>query len=133
MIDYAEMLRDNANGVLATRNGEKIETRVFHCLFSEDNKLFFCTSAEKNVYAQLIADPDVSFCAFPRDFNPVLSVNGQAVFVEDLAVRKRAFDAFPMNVKVYGSADNPAFKVFAVEVEEFKTYSPSEGSRTYAV
>lgn len=131
MIDYAEILKKNAHGVLATRNGEKIETRVFLCLFAEDGKLFFSTDGGKNVYAQLVSNPAASFCAFSHDYNPVLSANGQAVIVDDAETRKRAFEAFPMTAKRYGSPDNPAFKVFYIAVEEFKTYSFAEGSKTY--
>lgn len=128
MIDYAELLKNNSHGVLATRNGDKVETRVFHCLFAEEGKVYFCTNSGKSVYAQLVANPSASFCAYPRDFTPVLSVNGTAVFVEDPETRKRAFESFPMNAKMYGSHENPAFKVFYIEAEEFRTYTFAEGT-----
>lgn len=78
MIDYAAILAANPNGVLATQDQGGVKTRVFQYLFSKGNKVYFCTSNQKPVYAQIQAHPYVSFCTYPADFTPVLSVNGRA-------------------------------------------------------
>ena len=61
MINYAEILSQNPNGVLATREGEGIKTRVFQYLFSEENKVYFCTNSQKPVYEQLMENQNVSY------------------------------------------------------------------------
>lgn len=62
MIDLEKILRENPNGVLATRNGDGVATRIFQFLFMEDgNKVYFCTESDKPVYRQLTANPKVSF------------------------------------------------------------------------
>lgn len=48
MIDYAAVLKENPNGVLATQDGSKGKTRVFQYLFTDGNKVYFCTSNKKN-------------------------------------------------------------------------------------
>ena len=54
MIDLEKILRENPNGVLATRNGDGVATRIFQFLFMEDgNKVYFCTESDKPVYRQL--------------------------------------------------------------------------------
>ena len=131
MVIYSEILQANPCGVLATQDGEKVKTRVFQYLFTDGNKVFFCTNSEKSVYAQLQANPNVSFCTFTSDFAPVLSVNGKAIFVEDLALKKRALDENPLIKGIYNTPDNPIFKLFYIDAEEVETFSFAEGPKTY--
>jgi uncharacterized pyridoxamine 5'-phosphate oxidase family protein len=133
MIDFAAILKATQNGVLATADGDKVKTRVFQYLFSDGNKVYFCTSSEKTVYAQIKANPNVSFCTYPQDFNPVLSVNGKAVFVEDAVLKARALDENPSIKGIYKIPDNPVFKIFYIAVEEVETFSFNEGPKTYTV
>lgn len=133
MIDYAVILKKNPNGVLATQDGSRVKTRVFQYLFAEEGKVYFCTSNEKPVYAQLRANPEVSFCTYAPDFAPVLSVNGKAVFVDDRALKARALEENPGIKGIYQTADNPVFELFYMQVEEVETFSFAEGPKTYRV
>lgn len=133
MISFAELLKANPNGVLATADSGKITTRVFQYLFADGNKVYFCTSNQKAVCAQLKANPSVSFCTYPADFNPVLSINGKAVFTDDLALKARALDENPMIKGIYNEAANPVFELFYIDVEEVETFSFAEGPKVYTV
>jgi uncharacterized pyridoxamine 5'-phosphate oxidase family protein len=133
MIDFASILKTNPNGVLATYDGQGIRTRVFQYLFADGNKVYFCTSNEKPVYNQLTAHPNVSFCTYPADFNPVLSINGKVVFVDDIALKTRALDENPLIKGIYNTPDNPVFKIFYIAVEQVETFSFAEGPKSYRV
>ncbi len=127
---FEEILKANPNGVFATQDGMAVRTRVFQFLFIEGNRVYFCTSNEKAVYKQLQANPQVSFCVHPANFSPVLSVNGRAIFTENLALKTRALDENPMIKGIYGGPDNPIFKLFYIEPEEVTTFSFTEGEKT---
>ncbi|MDR2928600.1 MAG: hypothetical protein LBV41_10475, partial [Cytophagaceae bacterium] len=99
---------------------------------AEENRVYFCTSSEKSVYAQLQANPNVSFCTHPQNFSPVLSVNGKVVFVEDLSLKAKALDENPLIKGIYNTPDNPIFKLFYIETEEIVTFSFVEGEKTYS-
>jgi uncharacterized pyridoxamine 5'-phosphate oxidase family protein len=131
MIDFAKILAENPNGVLATVVEGKPATRVFQCLFADGNKVYFCTADEKPVYAQILANPYVSFCTHPQNFATVLSVNGKAVFVDDIALKTRALDENPPIKEIYGGPDNPGFQLFYIDVTEVKTFSFEEGSKSH--
>jgi uncharacterized pyridoxamine 5'-phosphate oxidase family protein len=133
MFDYASVLKANPCGVLATQNGEGVGTRVFHFLFSDGNKVYFCTSSQKPVYEQIMKKPNVSFCAYPANFNPVVSLRGKAVFVDDIALKTRALDENPDIKGIYGSPDNPVFKLFYIDVKEVETFTFDEGTKTYTL
>ena len=133
MIDYAAILKQTPNGVLATQDGDGVRTRVFQYLFADGNKVYFCTSSQKPVYKQLKANSKVSFCTYPADFNPVLSLNGIAVFVDDIALKTRALDENPMIKGIYNTADNPIFQLFYIDVKEVETFSFAEGPKSYTI
>ena len=85
MIDYVGIFKANPSGVLATIDGNSVKTRVFQFLFADGKKLYFCTNSEKPVYAQLRANPNVSFCV-AGDFSPVVSVGGKVSFTDDMTL-----------------------------------------------
>ena len=131
MFDFASILKENPNGVLASQNGHKVKTRVFQYLFSEENKVYFCTSSEKPVFAQIKAHPYVSFCTHTANYTPVVSVSGKAIFVEDMALKARALEENPGIKDIYKRPDNPVFSLFYIEVEEVETFSFAEGPQTF--
>ena len=133
MIDFNAILKANPNGVLATQDGQGVKTRVFQFLFADGNKVYFCTSSEKPVYKQLTAHPHVSFCTYSANFSPVLSINGKAVFVDDISLKTRALDENPPIKGIYNTPDNPVFKIFYIAVEEVETFSFAEGPQSYKV
>ncbi|MDR2902660.1 MAG: pyridoxamine 5'-phosphate oxidase family protein [Lactobacillales bacterium] len=131
MIDYKKILSENACGVLATQDKNRIRTRVFHYLFSIGDKAYFCTSNEKDVYRQLKFNPAVSFCTYSDAFNPVLSIDGSAVFSTDKELKKRALDENPEIKKIYKSPDNLAFELFYIDIEEIKVFDFKNGPRKF--
>jgi len=130
MIDFKEILDKKLNGVLATIDGNTVKTRIFESLWVEDNKVYFCTGSQKDVYKQLLNNPNASFCV-ENKFSPVLSVNGEVSFSEDLKHKEKAFEILPMLKNLYQTPENPNFKVFYIDVKEVKTFSYSEGPKEY--
>lgn len=133
MLDFITILEKTPNGVLATHDGAKLKTRVFQYLFAEGNKVYFCTNSEKPVYAQLQANSNISFCTYPADYAIVLSINGKAVFDEDMALKTRALDENPLIKGLYKTPENPVLKIFHMDVDEVETFSFTEGPKTYNI
>ena len=131
MIDYEAILRANPSGVFATQDGDGVKTRVFRYLFANGNNVYFCTSSQKPVYKQLQTNPNVSFCTYATGFNPVLSISGKAVFVDDIALKTRVLNENPQVKRIFDTPDNPIFRLFYVEVTEVETFSFSEGPKKY--
>jgi uncharacterized pyridoxamine 5'-phosphate oxidase family protein len=121
--DFIHILEEYRDGVLANRNGEKLRTQIMTFSFAEGNRAFFCTTNDKPLYAQLVAFPHVSFCTFPADWEPVVSLNGRVIFVEDRELRERALESNYYAKRHFVSVDNPLLEVFYIYVEEIETYS----------
>jgi uncharacterized pyridoxamine 5'-phosphate oxidase family protein len=63
----------------------------------------------------------------------VVSINGKAVFVEDITLKARALDENPGIKGIFKTPDNPAFKIFYIDTEEVETFSFTEGPKTYTL
>lgn len=132
MINFEEILNKKVNGILATINEGKPQTRIFQSLWAENNKVYFCTGAQKDVYKQLVSNPNASFCV-ENKFSPVLSLNGEVSFSDELEYKKRAFEILPMLETVYQTPTNENFKVFYIDIKEVKTFSYADGSKEYSL
>lgn len=133
MINYLEKLTANPNGVLATQENSKIKTRVFQFLFAEGSNAYFCTSNEKDVYSQIKTNNYVSFCVNTSNYSEVLSINGKATFINDIELKNRILEMYPMIKGIFKSGDNPIFETFYIAIEEVETFSFTEGSNKFKV
>ena len=133
MKNFDNILKTNLYGVFTTVDGEKPKTRVFQYLFTVDDKIYFGTTNNKPVYEQLVKNPNVSYCTFSKDFDPVLSVNGRVIFDNNMQLKERAMNEYPSIKNLYHSPDNPIFEIFYIDVEEYVTFSFAKGSETINV
>ena len=131
---FVKILQEHPNGVLANRNGEMIRTQIISFQFAEGNKVFFGTGSEKPLYRQLIQFPYVSYCTYPEDFEPVLSLSGKVVFTDDNDLKERAFNGDGYASRFlrnhYKTLDNPNLKIFYIDVDEIETYG-ADGVKIY--
>ena len=129
--EFVHILEEYRDGVLANRNGEKLRTQIITFSFAEGNRAYFCTTNDKPMYAQLVAHPNVSYCTYPPNWEPVLSLNGKVVFEKDNALKERALESNYYAKRNFKSIENPLLEVFYIDVEEIETYG-SEGPNVYA-
>ena len=124
---FDEMLKNNLYGVMATVEQDRPQTRVFQYLFMVEGKVYFGTTNNKPVYEQMKNNPYVSYCTYGTDFEPVLSVNGRAVFEDNREVKERAMQEYPAIKDLYHSPDNPIVEVFYIDVDEVVTFDFQKG------
>jgi hypothetical protein len=65
---------------------------INHRFLAENNKVYSCTGAKKDVYKQLVSNPKASFCV-ENKFAPVLSVNGEVSILDISALLTPDFSA----------------------------------------
>lgn len=111
MDEILKFLGNHATFYLATMEGNRPRVRPFGFAMEFDNKLYLCTGNQKKVYAQLKKDPACELCAMNSD-GEWLRLSGKAVFDNNPAAKKKAFDVSPSLKEIYGAPDNPTFEVF---------------------
>ena len=114
MQEVLEFLKTNRTVFMATSDQGAARVRPFGFMFEKDGRLWFCTSKQKEVYAQLQADPRLEFSGTSPDMVTV-RVKGEANFDDQMEIKRRIIEENPMVGSIYGSADNPDFTVFSID------------------
>ena len=109
-----EFLQQNPAQYLATvgRDG-KAKCRPFMFVLAKDNKLWFSTNNTKDVYKDMLANPEIEISTSSPSY-AWIRLNGKAVFENNMAAKEMCI-ANPIVKGQYGEATNPIFEVFYLE------------------
>ena len=111
MQKVVEFLQKNPVQYLATvgRDG-KAKCRPFMFCFEQDGKLWFCTNNTKDVYKDMLANPEVEVSVSSPEY-AWIRLHGKAVFEDNKSVKEGCMNN-PIVKGQYQTADNPIFEVF---------------------
>ena len=70
-----EFLKANPVFHIATVDGNKARVRPFGFKMERNNTLYFCTGKAKDVYKQLVQNPDIEISAMGPDNMPQMAVS----------------------------------------------------------
>lgn len=133
MNEVVKFLMENPVQYFATVGKDnKAKVRPFQFMIEYDGKLWFCTNNEKNVYAEMQANPYVEVCVSTPKFEWI-RLNGKAVFKNDMDVKEKVIAASPLVKNLYKTASNPIFEVFYLDeakatIADFSGNPPTEYS-----
>lgn len=130
MKKVVEFLQANPVQYLATvgRDG-KAKCRPFMFCFEREDKLWFCTNNTKDVYKDLLENPEVEVSVASPDYAWV-RLAGKAIFENDMTVKEACMNN-PIVKGQYQNAENPIFKVFYLKnphgvIADFSGNAPYE-------
>jgi|GEM_PF-915876 len=112
--DVAAFLEKSGHFYLATcdmQGGARV--RPIKYTFVMDNALLFVTAKKKEMYTQLVANPNVELSRTAADGSAYLRYKGKAVLNGDEAVKAKVLEAFPFFGKNFGDG----LAIFLVEPE----------------
>lgn len=110
-----EYLKSNPVQYLATVGLDgKPKCRPFMFATEYDGKLWFCTSNQKDVYRELIANPSMELTVSAPNFS-WCRISGDIRFENSSEVKQLCINNIPIVKQIYQSADNPIFEVFCLE------------------
>ena len=130
MKEVVEFLQANPVQYLATvgRDG-KAKCRPFMFCFEKDNRLWFCTNNQKDVYKDMQANPEVEVSVSTPTY-AWIRLNGKVVFENNMEVKEECMNN-PIVKGQYNSANNPIFEVYYLEdahavIADFSGNPPKE-------
>ena len=111
MQEVIQFLNENPVQYLATvgRDG-KAKCRPFMFSGEKDGKLWFCTNNTKEVYQDMLANPEIELSVASPAY-AWIRLNGKAVFEDNRAVKEMCLEN-PIVKGQYQTPDNPIFVVF---------------------
>ena len=128
--EVVTFLQENPVQYLATigRDG-KAKCRPFMFCFEQDGKLWFCTNNTKEVYKDMLANPNIEVSVSSPSY-AWIRLHGKVVFENNREVKKGCMNN-PIVKGQYQTADNPIFEVFYLEdaqavIADFSGNPPKE-------
>lgn len=130
MNEVVKFLTENPVQILATigRDG-KAKARPFMFCLEHDNKLWFCTNNQKDVYKDMQENPYIEISASSPQY-AWIRLNGKAMFENNIEVKNSCLKN-PLVQGQYQTADNPIFEVFYLAdakavISDFSGLPPKE-------
>ncbi len=118
-----EFLKANPVFHLATVDGTKARVRPFGFTMIRDNKLYLCTNKTKDVYKQLVKNPDIEISGMGTD-NTWLRIHGKIAFDDSREAKAQAFSEAPNLLRLYPKgADDEIFVTFYFTEAQATLYS----------
>lgn len=133
MFDFARFLENNPNGTMGVSDGSTVTMRFMRYLFNQDNRVFFSTSAKKDLFRKIRENPHVTFSTHQPNFGKALSLYGTVEVCEDLPLKRRVLDESSLIRDIFSSADNPDFVLFYIFVETIETLESNGAVEKYQV
>lgn len=100
--DVAAFLEKEGYFYLATVEADGARVRPIKYVMVADNKLLFVTSAKKEMYPQLVKNPNVELARTAADGSAYLRYKGKAVLCTDADVKAKLAELQPSFSKKFG-------------------------------
>jgi len=108
---------------LATVDGTKARVRPFGFIMKRNDALYFCTNKTKDVYKQMVKNPDVEISSLGTDGKWV-RLRGKVVFDDSREAKVQAFKESDMLLQIYPKgADDETFVTFYLTDAQATLYS----------
>jgi uncharacterized pyridoxamine 5'-phosphate oxidase family protein len=107
-----QFLKTNAVFHIATVDGAKGRVRPFGFVMKWKDSLYFCTNKTKDVYKQMVQNPDIEISAMGSN-GTWLRIRGRIAFDDSRETKAQTFLEAPNLLKVYTKgADDEIFVTF---------------------
>ena len=116
MNEISSFLRETKTFFLATSDNGIPKVRPFGALAEYEGKIYFVTSNTKEVFKQIVANPNVCICACDNNRKWV-RIAGIAKFDKNPAAKQKMLNDNPnlLKLKRYSSAADPTMEVFYLD------------------
>ena len=117
-----EFIKANPGFHLATVDGDKARVRPFGFVMKRNDALYFCTNKGKDVYKQLVKNPEIEISDMGKD--SWLRIRGRIAFDDSREAKAQAFEVMPELLRMYPKgADEELFVTFYFTEAEAKLFS----------
>jgi len=124
-----EFLKANQVFHLATVDGSKARVRPFGFTMVRNKALYFCTNKTKDVYKQMVKNPDIEISGMGAE-GTWLRVRGKVAFDDSRETKAQAFEEAPMLLRIYPKgADDETYVTFYFTEAKATLYSFTEAPK----
>ncbi len=118
-----DFLRSHRDVAFATVENGKPKIRVFQIMQIDGETLYFATSAKKEVYRQLQANPSIELLAMEGDIS--VRVGGKADFNVEDAMQRKIYEGSAILQRLYPSYDSMAYFSLKIKMVDYYDLKPT--------
>jgi pyridoxamine 5'-phosphate oxidase len=116
--EIIEFINKNPACNLATCEQQQPRVRGMLTYKADEKGILFTTGSTKDLYQQIVANPNVELCYFNKETNTQIRVTGKAKVLEDLDLKKQIVKDFSFLQPVVDQFGYEALAVFRVVAAE---------------
>ena len=94
LTECVKFANENPVTYIATADGDQPRVRAFAMWFADNTGFYYHTGSPKNVYRQLVKNPNVELCFYSPDTRgagKMMRVAGKVEFLDDKSLEERLF------------------------------------------
>lgn len=99
---------------VTTINGEVPASRPFGAVMEYEGNLYISTGNTKDVYKQLVQNPNIQIVALKKETREWIRINGKAIETKDLKEKRIMLEEFPILSKRFDSETCEYFALFKI-------------------
>lgn len=96
--------------------------RPFGAIMEYNSNLYISTTDTKNVYDQMISNPNIQIIALKNGTRSWIRIAGEAEECTDITVKQKMLHECPVLANHFPTADAPHFSVFKIKVRHTEIY-----------
>lgn len=118
--ECCRFIRECGYFFLATAADAQPQLRPMGFVSADGNDLLIATDKRKNVYAELIANPQISLASYNLNSRRVLRITGTAAIDSSGAAKDAMLELYPMIKQEFIREDELSFAVFRISLKDVR-------------
>ena len=120
--DCAKFIRECGYFFLATSYEDKPKLRPMGMIYGNDKALYIATDKRKNVYTDLMNNPQVELAGYNLNSRRWIRINGKMKPENAQQIREEMMDMYPMIKQEYAGDEEVYLAIFKLVIEDVTIY-----------
>lgn len=120
--EICRFIRECGYFFLATSQEDAPHLRPMGMLYADDEALYLATDKRKNVYRELVGNPQVELASYSLSSRKWARIHGRVTVESNLKVKEDMSEMYPMLHQEYAGEEEVFLVIFKVNIESANVY-----------
>lgn len=120
--EICRFIRECGYFFLATSDDDVPHLRPMGMLYADDEALYLATDKRKNVYRELVGNPQVELASYSLSSRKWARIRGKVTIESSLKIKEDMYEMYPMLHQEYAGEEEVFLVIFKVNIESVSVY-----------
>lgn len=120
--ELCRFIRECGYFFLATSNEDAPHLRPMGMIYADDEALYLATDKRKNVYRELVGNPQVEIASYSLSSRKWARIAGRVMVESSLKIKEDMSEMYPMLHQEYAGEEEVFLVIFKVNIESVNVY-----------